>query len=49
MYEVTEAEDLASVMFHIFTMLSFIMSLFGAFLADSMIGKYRCGIAKLFI
>ena len=40
-YEVSEAEDLAAIIFHVFITLSFIMALFGAFLADSVIGKYR--------
>ena len=47
-YEDAEAEDLASVIFHVFIMLSFVMALFGAFLADSVIGKYRSADARLF-
>jgi dipeptide/tripeptide permease len=37
----TSAEDLASIIYHVFTMTGYVMALFGAFLADSFIGKYR--------
>ncbi len=36
-----EAEDLSTVLFHTFNFLSYFTSLFGAFLADSFLGKFR--------
>jgi len=40
-HDADSAEDWATIIFHCFTMLAFFMPLFGAYLADSCIGKYR--------
>ncbi len=36
-----EAEDLSSILYHTFVFLSYFTSLFGAFLADSFLGKFK--------
>eukprot|EP00095_Tigriopus_kingsejongensis_P000412 maker-scaffold19_size710362-snap-gene-5.13 protein:Tk00412 transcript:maker-scaffold19_size710362-snap-gene-5.13-mRNA-1 annotation:"peptide transporter family 1-like isoform x2" len=36
-----EAEDLSTILYHAFVFLSYFTSLFGAFLADSFLGKFR--------
>jgi dipeptide/tripeptide permease len=46
-YDVTSAENLASIIFHLFTMGTFVFCFLGAFLADSCIGKYRLAVAFL--
>jgi len=39
--EADAAEDTSTVLFHTFNFLSYFTSLFGAFLADSFLGKFR--------
>lgn len=45
-HEPESAEHWATIIFHCFTMLAFFIPLFGAYLADSCIGKYRLATNK---
>ena len=39
--EADKAEDVSTILYHTFIFLSYFTSLFGAFLADSFLGKFR--------